>query len=578
MAPKKGKKRDKKLSAEILRLQQLRALENEAEEVQKRENDRRDREEQEERIILWKEENVRIIREKDGKVKELMAKVEQLTTSLKDERATSESQVEQLVLMRDALLNEVSLLRLEVEEKQKLLMQEKQAAEMQLSNLREESDRNIKALEKENEGLRTDLNVTKKDHAEYRTKMETRMDEKESEIRDQVSAIGCLKRELDKAISMNRSMQEVVEAREADDRKNVTLMQMLNVQLEENKRRYEDQLEEERRRVTSEKEKFLQLESDYTRLQDEAQTLRKENMDIKMNSDVVLRGYKQQLEQLKHDSEYLSSELNAIQEKHVVESDEMQKDKENLVKELQTTFVELEANQKRMEDLENLLRRKERENFDKITFLNAQISNNRTVASQLQQKLLNERRVYESELSRTGEDIKERERELDTVRHSFMQSQDGAREREAQLLAEIAMLKSQQLQQQTVIQDRQNTLDITVAAKDEEIERLRNLLDAHFIPHRKTIEGEVVAHEGSLAILGEKITNLTRELEVREQLALETETQLKARIANQEEVIEGLRESLRASEARRREEVCSAENSIARLKKTLEVHFIPYEM
>ncbi|KEG12387.1 putative paraflagellar rod component par4 [Trypanosoma grayi] len=581
MPPKKGKKKGgkkKQESGEILRLQQLRAQENEAEEFQKRENDRRDREGQEERLILWKEEHVRIIREKDGKVKELMAKVEQLTTSLHDERAASESQVEQLVLMRDSLLNEVSLLRVEIEEKQKLLLQERHNADIKLCNLREEADRSIKALEDDNEELRTVLSVTKAEHAEYREKMEITLQEEEAEIRDHVSKIGGLERELEKALGMNRSLQEVVEAREADDRKNVTLMQMLNAQLDENKRRYEDHLEEERRRGNDAKENILQLETKCAQLQDEIDVLKKENTDIKLGSDVALREYKQQLEQVHHDSEYLSSELHALHEKSLQETEVTQNARAALEGELQTTMVEMEANQKRMEELEMLLRRKERENFDKITFLNAQISNNRTVVSQLQQKLMHERKLHETELSRTSDDAKEKERELDTVRHTFVQSQDGAKEREAQLMSEVAVLKATTFHLQTQLQEQQNSLDLITAAKNEEIQRLCNLLDAHFIPHRKTIEGETTQYEGTIAILSNKIGELTREAELRDQVALENETQSKARIANQEEIIEALREDMRVCEARRREEVRSVEEEVARLKKTLEIHFIPYEM
>ncbi|AAZ11559.1 paraflagellar rod component par4, putative [Trypanosoma equiperdum] len=579
MAPKRGRKKgNKEVSAEILRMQQLRAQEAEGEEIQKRENERRDREEQEERITLWKEEQVRILREKEGKVKELMAKVEQLTATLREERMASEVQVEQLVLMRDTLLNEVGLLRLEVEEKQKLLVQEKHTAELQLNNLRAETEKTISSIECDNENLRVELRVAKEDHSEYRIKMEARMDEKEGEIRSHALTIAGLQRELEKAISMNRSMQEVVETREADDRKNVALMQMLNAQIEENKRRYEEQLEEEQRQASIEREKYLQLEAKCSRFEDEVEALKKENTDIKMNSDVVLRDYKQQLEQVKHDSQYLSGELQTIHEKRAVENEEMQNEREKLEKELEATFVELESNQRRMEELEHLLRRKERENFDKITFLNAQIANNRTATSQLQQKLLSERRAYEIEISRTTEEAKEKERELDTARQLVAQSKDGAKEREAKLLSDIAVLKSQHLQLQATLQGSQNTLDTAVAAKDGEIARLRRLLDAHFIPHRNTIEGEVETHEGTIAILSEKISELTREMEVREQLALETETQLKARIFNQEEVIDALREDLRVCESRRREELRSSEDEVSRLKKTLEVHFIPYEM
>ncbi|RNF10503.1 paraflagellar rod component Par4 [Trypanosoma rangeli] len=580
MPPKKGKKKGgkKKESAEVLRLKQLYVVENETEELQKRENDRRDREEQEERLILWKEEQARIVREKDARVKELMAKVEQLTTSLHDERAASESQVEQLVLMRDSLLNEVSLLRVELDEKQRLLLHEKQSAELKLCSVREEANKNITALSDEIEELRTDFGLFKAEHAEYAAKMEETLDNKEAEVRAQVSKIGNLQRELEKALAMNRSMQEVVEAREADDRKNVTLMQLLNGQLDENKRRYEEQIEEERRRVSRANEELLQLETRCAKLQDEVDALKNENAEVKLKSDVMLREYQQHLEQVQSDSTYLSAELRALQERAEQEAESTQTARMNLEGELQNTLVELEANQKCMEELELLLRRKERETFDKITFLNAQVSNNRTIISQLQQKLLHEQKLHETELSRTFDETKEKEKELDDVRNTFSEKQDAAKEREAQLMSEVAVLKATTFHLQTALQDAQRNLEVVTAAKDEEINRLCNLLDAHFIPHRKTIEGEVTTYEGTIAILSEKVGELTREMEIQEQLALENETHLRARITNQEEVIETLQEDLRRSEARRREEVRSVEEEVSRLKKTLEIHFIPYEM
>ncbi|ESL11890.1 paraflagellar rod component Par4 [Trypanosoma rangeli SC58] len=483
MPPKKGKKKGgkKKESAEALRLKQLYAVESEAEELQKRENDRRDREEQEERLILWKEEQARIVREKDARVKELMAKVEQLTTSLHDERAASESQVEQLVLMRDSLLNEVSLLRVELDEKQRLLLHEKQSAELKLCSVREEANKNITALSDEIEELRTDFGLFKAEHAEYAAKMEETLDNKEAEIRAQVSKIGNLQRELEKALAMNRSMQEVVEAREADDRKNVTLMQLLNSQLDENKRRYEEQVEEERRRVSRAKEELLQLETRCAKLQDEVDALKNENAEVKLKSDVMLREYQQHLEQVQSDSTYLGAELRALQERAIQEAESTQTARANLEGELQNTLVELEANQKCMEELELLLRRKERETFDKITFLNAQVSNNRTIISQLQQKLLHEQKLHETELSRTFDDTKEKEKELDEVRNNFSQKQDAAKEREAQLMSEVAVLKATTFHLQTALQDAQRNMEVVTAAKDEEINRLCNLLDAHFI-------------------------------------------------------------------------------------------------
>lgn len=581
MPPKKGKKGAKKggkkgNKAEEQRLAQLQARENEAEEYQKHENDRRERECQDERISLLREEQLQLIREKERRIEELQQRESQVSRTLADDRVSFASQVETLSVLRDSLLNEVSLLKSENEERHLLFTRERDNYVLQVQQLRSEVQESRMKHEEEKGKLREALHAKVVELEEVRTEKDQVAEEKAVLDRTSEVKVHALERELERSKVLNLALQQAVEGREAEDKKNITLMQLLNSQLEENRRHYEEVLQDEELQQRRLKEELLEWEQKCSHLREEMEILRKEFMDVRHSSDSSLRDYERQVEQVKFDAEYLRGELQNMRQKAsetVLEAETARYDAQNHARNCK---VELEAFEKRVEDLEALLYRKEREHFDKVTFLNAQISNNRTVIVQLQEKMAEERRSHQATGERWNLDMQQAVQELSQLNEAEKASASLRKENEERLLSDISVLKTTVFQLQSALDEKEKAGDRVIQAKDDEIKRLRDILDSHFIPHRQDVEASAMSVEADVNFtLRQKVVELQAEISAREHAALETETWLKARLTNQGETIEQLQKDLKESALKHLEEVRCLKNEISRLKKVLEIHFIP---
>lgn len=572
----KGKGKNK---LEDARLQQLLACEAEAEEFQRQANEKRERDAQDERMSLLREEQLRLIRQKEKRIEELNQRFEEVSMTLDADRISYSSQIETLAVLRESLLNEVSLLKAENDERHRIFTQERQGYITQIEQLRSEVDRQRENFEEEKLKLREEIHRQVVLLEEERQAKDTAQEQKEEGDRTSALKIRTLERELERALTVNSAMQQAVENREADDKKNICLMQMLNAQLEESKRHFEEMLEEERMRMSRVKEELVRSETQCAHLQEEIQVVKTEWSEAKMASDVEVREYQRQLEQVKFDTEYLNKELMTLRgqaeeslQKAEIARDEAQND-------LRNAGVEVEGLQKKIENLEALLYRKEREHFDKVTFLNAQISNNRTVIAQMQEKIARERQSHAAEAERHTMDMKQTIEELSQLNTAEKEQAKLRAENEEKLLEDIATLKATVFQLQSALEEKEKANGRILEFKEEEIGRLRNILDANFIPHRK----DVAASQASSAsdevyMLRTKTEELQREIAIREQASVETETWLKARLTNQGQVIEQLQNDLKKLELQRLDEINCLETEISRLKKTLEINFIPVPM
>lgn len=580
MPPKKGKKGAKKgkkgNKVEELRLAQLQAREGEAEEFQKRENARRERECQDERISLLREEQLRLIREKERRIEELQQREGQVSRTLADDRVSFASQIETLSVLRDSLLNEVSLLKSENDERHCLFKRERDNYIMQVHQLHTEIQQTRETHENDKGKIREALHATVLELEEARAAKDVVVEEKANLDRSSELKIRALERELERAQALNIALQQAVEGRESEDMKNITLMQLLNSQLEENKRHYEEVLEGEQQLQRRLREEILEWENKCSHSREAMEVLRKEFSDARETSDVRLREYERQLEQVKFDTEYLRGELQTMRQKTSETLSEAETARDEAQNNERNCKVELEGLEKRVEELEALLYRKEREHFDKVTFLNAQISNNRTVIVQLQEKMGEERRAHHATGERWNLDMQQTIQELSQLNQAEKASGELRKENEERLLSDIAVLKTTVFQLQSALDEKQKAGDTVLQAKDDELQRLRNLLDAHFIPHRQGVEGrELSVQADANFTLRQKVLELQAEISAREQAALETETWLKARLTNQGDIIEDLQTKLKDSTLQHLDEVRCLKTEISRLKKTLEIHFIP---
>lgn len=584
--PPKGKKKGQskeelerlaREQEELQRLQELLQRENEAEERQRRENERRDAEEDEERKRAKKEEQMRLMAEKDARILLLTTELDSQKTLFSSERFELEAELERMLQLKDSLLNEVSVLRAEGEDIQRKLLQERNDVTSALDVANNEKSR----LRHEIEGLQSS-------HQKERTELTQQLSDLQKQF-DGLSAthkrldwesssrLKNLERELEKSKALISTLQEALQERNEEDRRNVTLLQMLNHQLDENKQRSQQILEEERDKTQRVKKELLASETLVKQLQEENDLHRREKEAFKRQSESDLQDYKSKLEQMKFDMKYLHTELHsfkALCSKHQQESAQV---KAAAATETSNARIEVDSVNKKIEELESLVRRKDREHFDKVTFLNAQISNNRTIIAQLQQKLAREREEHAADSSAIATDAQEKALTIQALHTDLEKKKSTAYENEAKLSSDISILKSTVFQLQAALVEREKQLETTRAAQDEEIRRLRAKLDEHFIPHRSEEGGRTLEEKSVETVLSEKVSFLTRELELRNKVALENEQRLKGQVANQNQIIDSLQEELHRTKSEWRAEVKLLDDEVGRLKKTLDVHFIPYQ-
>jgi len=488
------------------------------------------------------------------------------------------SELERMLQLKDSLLNEISVSRADADDIQRKLLHER-------SQVTSALDEQVQA----NQKLRAEIASLRDERAAEVGGLSSRLAGAQKEFEellgnykrvdwDSTSRIKNLERELEKGKALIATLQETLQERNEEDRRNVTLLQMLNHQLDENKHRSQELLEEERERTNRVKRELVLVETRVTQLQEENDLLRREKEVLKEQSEADSQDYKTKLEQMKFDMKYLHAELHSFKTMCAKHQQDSAQAKAQATTETHNARIEVESLQRKIEELESLLRRKDREHFDKVTFLNAQISNNRTIISQLQQKLVREREEHNADTTTITAEAQEKSLTIQALHTDLEKKKVAAYESESKLTSDIAILKSTVFQLQAALVEREKQLESLRATQDEEIRRLRAKLDEHFIPHRSEIESSSDGSAKSVeTVLSEKVSFLTHELELRNKVALENESRLKGHVANQNRIIDTLQEELHKAKAEWHAEVKLLEDECARLRKTLDVHFIPYQ-
>lgn len=561
--------------AEKIRLEELLLKERDAELRQEAENDRRDFEEAEERKRAKKEEQIRLMAQKDSRILSLATELETQKVLHGAERSELETELERLLQLRESLLNEISSLRSESDETIRNLIDERgrvidehQSTTSNLEDLRSTHRQHVDDARREKDALTSQ-------NADLVKANESLVSEKEQQERDLTMRIKALEREVEKLSSLNATLQDVVESREADDRKNVTLMQLLNNQLDESKRRSQEILDEERQVCAKLKQSNIQLESKSQQLTDELDLLRREKEQLQRQAESDLHDYQSKIEQLKFDMKYLHSELHSFKNQCSKQQQEVSSVRASAMAESQTTKLEVDTLQRRIEELETILRKKDREHFDKSTFLNAQVANNRTIIAQLQQKLRDEQDSRESQVKTMQSELEDKSVALITLSSDMEKRRVISGDAEMRLASDNSILKSTVYQLQAALVDREKEIDSVIAAKDEELFRLRRKLDENFIPHRNDAAADDVRPLDS--ILGEKILKLTKDLELKTKAANDVELRYKGQLSNQGLIIDSLQAELAQaqSDGNDRHQKMLAENDF--LKQLLDTHHVPYK-
>ncbi|KAJ9456723.1 putative paraflagellar rod component par4 [Diplonema papillatum] len=582
---KKGKRGKEDLERQIREEDELRAveetlqIERQAEEFERAECEERDQRDVREVKRLKREQNALVLAEKERCILLLSRQLNHQTKVFAQSRTELEDQLDTYARRKDTLENDLSSLKAESSQSiteldahnRSLLADNKQLSE-QLQSVTNERDSLAVELENKSAVLRRQVVVVE----ERLQEAEKTKDQRCSELATKVKN---LERELEKTTALSMTLQEIVAQREADDKKNIALMQLLNNQLDESKQRGHNVLEAEKQKNRDLQVKLSELELTHAELQDETATLKLDKEQVLRKVEKDLLEYKSKLDQVKFDARFVHHELSKYKGKLEHQQKEFAKRSNDTTDETHKLKTDLETSLQKKDELEAIIRKKDRDHFDKVTFLNAQISNNRTAMAQIQAQLFKEKQAKGEEISTIAEELSIQNQKLAETQELLDKKKVASSDSEARFQADIAILKTTVFQLQSALVEKERELETALGEKEEEMRRLRRKLDENFIPHRRDGDGDGTSDGGEgmrrMDTLNDKLQTLTRDLEVRSRVALDTETRLNAQIAASNQVVESLQLELKAKEDQYRDTVKTLAADNRRLKATLEETFAP---
>lgn len=578
MPAKKGKGKKEaagRSDAETARLILLRAQEAEAESFLRCENERRQRDEVEERFAFLRDEQVRALREKDNRLDEVTQQLKRVTVAKEADDAAHELQIQELRGVQDVLRKKEDLSKVEMEELRELVLKERASTALQLGQLRETLEAERRSHSDDRQHLRERACEALAEAEVLRHRLQRVSEEKEFQARSHSLQQREVERDLEKAVATSAAMREALAERDADGRKNTTLLQLLNAQLEADARQHENEMSAEQECAERAKADLDRLACMCSAAQEEIVKVKREAQEAKQSAATEVHELKLLVDQIRFDAEYLHRELDTAKAEHHDAAAKAEQVAQRLRAELHKTQVELEAAAKENGEMKALLLRKEREHFDTVTFLNAQVSNGRTTIAQLREELKGLRDHYEKDLEHSEATKQRAAHELEAQIHAEKGRNEARHAYEQTLLAEIETLKSSAAELQAQLTSRGEALDQLRSTKNDEIARLRDILDAHFIPNRQEVG---VARESARAdevfLLKGELRTLEEKSLQREKARQETEALLRSRIADQMKIIAALQLDVKQSQLGGSESVRTLEEEVGRLQKTLEVHRI----
>jgi|Transcript_31411 hypothetical protein len=585
MPPKEGKKGGKKKSKEDQeRLareeeeraawEQLKKAEAEAEERQQLENELRDKLEYKEKKRLKKEAQAAAMAEKDAAIQFLTKSLNDLNRNYESMKSEMEEELERMTHVKEVLENEMSQVQTEFDQTSRSRTEEQEAAKVHILMMQDELEDAKRQKEQVHQEHQTTISNLNKDLTKLTAECQLLRDSKEKIEKDLSSELKTTGEELKKTKELNDMLQGVIATRDEEEKKNVVLMQLLNTQLEDQKARFEELLEDEVTKNASLQKEVLELKRQLFNVETEREKLDKAHEDLKRDSQAEINDAKAKLDQHKFDTKYLHSELALYKSKLNKQQAEAKKFEEGAAKGADTLRTELDEAERRLEQMTETLQRKDREHFDKVTFLNAQISNNRIALTAMHTKMQSQKESHLQELSDMTDQVNRKSEGLLRVQNASDKNILRKTEAEAQLNTDLAALKTAVFQLQNALVEKERELGATSEQKDKEIHRLRVKLDQAFVPHRKG-EGREdstspLAAEGVAGLITDATTKARDDME----------TRMTTQIQNLNHIIESLQSDLRNKEDDSFLKIKMLSDENARLRKTLDTldldgNFVP---
>ncbi|CCW64426.1 unnamed protein product [Phytomonas sp. EM1] len=581
MVAKKGRKKDKKkgqvkrtaeqiaAEAEALRRAEVQKLEDEALAFINEENGRREQDEQKEESARIQAKLQQQLKEKDYSIEQLEAKLLEANSIINTDRESSISQIQELSIHCQSLLNEVSHLRSVDKERRLQYTKEIQERVHEIHKLNDEiSELKLQASNEKkifNEKLSTLQSLVEVKQTVV-TEMGSETTEK-SGVREECFMASLAK--MEKVMLHNSELRDEVRRSKIEKGEATAIVQILHAQIDSNKYQLHNAIIEAKNDLLHTKDEITRLQAEKTDLREALEDRDRQLTDLKHRLEAERNEFEQQLDQISFDSQYLTSEIQAMREDSAKALSDLEQTKTRAEEESKRLAVELESVNHKNNNLEALLRAMQIENQEKLSLLSAQLSNSRITISRLQKAIAEERESRARELKSQSREVERALEELKRLHEvDSRKIKDNKVVEQGGLEGEVPFLtKALSNAQLDLWEAKRQVLELQLDAS-EELRRLRAILDAHYIPHQAGVSECAGSGRDDAQQIWSSEKNIER---IRRELAqIEANDWQKTLISDQAETIARLKIELNKAEFDHAQSMREMEEEIRCLKKALE--------
>lgn len=618
MAPKKGgkEKGGKKSKADIEREEAARLaaehaiiMENDAIEKQARENALRDQREKEEAELRERQARVAILTMKDQTIFELSQELDIRGKEHKD--------------MKEEMLMELDGMRVA-----------KEALEDELSETVAVMNEKIAKLEFEREQLLDDLAKSQEDQAQTeedkqnciaaskakQAELQTQLDEvtaelqaKSKEMADRASSDSATIETLQGKVASLESHTEILKnslkAREEDDLKNQQLIDMLKQKMDESQESFSKHLANESKRMLAMQDENIEMQRRMNQLGADLEEANKKMADKEQDWLAEASEYQVKLEKADFDAKYQQKSLQVMEKRLAKATAELEKSEQerqalvegrvqledeyptgpvrdpvirnnmdkiaSLTTECRNLRQKFEESQESTNQMEAMLKRREKDHLDRAAHLSAQISQHRTTITQLQSRVAQEKEARLEAVAALTEEVDRATNSLMMNRHEGDNQRMTMARLQARLQADASIMRASVFELQNAVVEKERELEQLKTERAQSLDQhKRDLLDQE-LRFAKLVNAARKGDEDVSAILQERVTLAEAELAKVRSESAQKEGLLNSQVASLTALVSEQTSELRTVKGHYEQTLSQMRSETSRLRDVLAANFIP---
>jgi|Transcript_12577 chromosome segregation ATPase len=613
MPPKKAKKskaEQEREEAEARALEEMMAREREAEEKQRIENDLRDKMEIKERELQARQKVVAEMAQKDQSIAELSQQVDRMHKEARSVKEEMAQEIQQMRETKEALDDELSNTTAELMNRISLMRNENEDLHDNLEKATAANER----IEDENRALKEQLKNMEEGLKNELQSKTAELQETQRKAEEEASAnrakIAQLQSSLEQYSSNVTTLESALKGRAEDDQKNMSLIEALKSQMEMSHANFTRHLENESGRVGSMQEENTALQRKVNQLEVDLEEATKRMEVMKQEWHAEAAEWRTKVEKGEFDNKFLQRNLEVTekrlkkateeltkseqQRKNTVEGQVMLEDEypsgpvrdpvvrhlmdkhQELTTEARNLRLKFQESREQADQLEAMLKRRERDHLERAAQLSAQISQHRTTITQLQSRVAQEKEARLEAVAALTEEVDRTTNSLMMNRHEGDNQRMTMARLQARMQSEISTMRASIFELQGAVVAKEREIEDLKTEQARSHENYKRQLMEQELRHAKLLGQAQKGEQDVSTLLQERVQLAETELKRVHATSSEQEGQLQAQVASLTALVSDQTNEIRTTKSHYETTISQMRSENARLREVLAANFIPH--